>query len=55
MDEEETIKVTPKVEYLRLWKGKDGYAWEIKIEKIDVNRLEKENKKMIEKFGEKEQ
>lgn len=44
-------KLETTTESLKLIKNTKGYNWEIKILSVDIERLEKLNQTMMEKFG----
>ena len=52
MTEEINQPIVMQSEGIKLIKNSKGYAWEIKLLTIDINRLEELNNKMIEKFEE---
>ena len=45
--------VDSATEGLKLWKSVKGFSWEIKVLNFDYKRLEKINKEMEKRFGEK--
>lgn len=47
--EKEIITTNPSIKLMKMSKG---YNWEIKIIDLDVDKLEKLNSQMWEKFGE---
>ena len=55
--ENKTIKETAQEyqhESIKLSKMSKGYNWEIKVLDLDIERLEKIDKRLREKFGDKE-
>ncbi len=38
-------------EYIKLTKNSRGYSWDIKINDLDIERLDKIDKQMEEKYG----
>ncbi len=51
--EKETISEAPRelTPSIKLTRNSRGYGWEIRILSLDIDRLEKLNNTMLEKFG----
>ena len=55
MNEEETRPIIEQKDSIKLIKNSKGYNWELRILSLDIDKLEELNKKLVEKFGGKDE